>query len=49
MFEPGGGGTTLPAPLPILEAVPQRFSRRVARPANTCFHRRRMKNVPSLL
>lgn len=30
-----GAASTSPAPLPILEAVPQRSSRRVARPANT--------------
>ena len=41
VFEPGGGG--------ILEAVPQRSSRRVARPANTWFHCWRMKMSPSLL
>lgn len=32
MFEPGAAASTSPAPLPILEAVPQRSSRRVARP-----------------
>lgn len=49
VFEPGGAASTSPAPLPILEAVPQRSSRRVARPANTWFHCWRMKMSPSLL
>ncbi|VFT06999.1 6-phosphofructokinase [Escherichia coli] len=35
-----------PAPLPILEAVPQRSSRRVARPANTWFLCWADENVP---
>ncbi|EHU15019.1 pfkB [Escherichia coli DEC1B] len=34
VFEPGGGGINVAAPLPIWEALPQRSSRRVARPAN---------------
>lgn len=49
VFEPGVAASTSPAPLPILEAVPQRSSRRVARPANTWFHCWRMKMSPSLL
>lgn len=49
VFEPGAAASTSPAPLPILEAVPQRSSRRVARPANTWFHCWRMKMSTSLL
>ena len=46
---PVAAASTSPAPLPILEEVPQRSSRRVARPANTWFHCWRMKMSPSLL
>lgn len=46
---PEAAASTSPAPLPILEAVLQRSSRRVVRPANTWFHCWRMKMSPSLL
>ncbi len=46
---PEAAASTSPAPLPIWEALPQRSSRRVARPANIWFHCWRMKMSPSLL
>lgn len=46
---PEAAASTSPAPLPILEAVPQRSSRRVVRPANIWFHCWQMKMSPSLL
>lgn len=49
VFEPGGGGINVARAIAHLEAVPQRSSRRVVRPANIWFHCWQMKMSPSLL